>query len=159
MAYTLAQEMEHFIEFTSEYPDDAEFTAEGDFGLPGGGNILEAYRGWLQSRQIESSQIEQHSHYGMCLDVFVDGGSVWEMIQFPDPWLMILTPNSLAIPLVTASKVKARLHRATALFTEFLDQDPKLGFVGLFTRKEYERQSLKSSNTTAQTTASPSSGL
>ena len=135
--------MERFIEFTSEYPDDAELTAEGDIGQPGGSNILEAYRGWLGDKGFSSSPIDQHSHYGMCIDVTIDDGTVWEMIQFPDPWLMILKPNSLAIPLVNASKVKARLERATVLFIEFLKHDPKLGFVGSYTRKEYDSQAIQ----------------
>jgi len=152
-AQTLAQEMERFIEFTSEYPDDAEFTVEGDIGQPGGSNILEAYRAWLRRKQIKSSSVDQHSHYGMCIDVTIDDGTVWEMIQFPDPWLMILKPNCLAIPLFNASKVEARLECAKALFTEFLEHDPKLGFVGCFTRKEYDSHALKSANKAQHPTA------
>ncbi len=141
--------MERFIEFTSNYPDDAEFTVEGDIGQPGGSNILEAYRGWLRGKQVKSSSIDQHSHYGMCIDVIIDDGTVWEMIQFPDPWLMILKPNSLAIPLFNASRVEARLERAAALFIEFLEYDSQLGFVGCFTRKEYDSQAIKSANKAA----------
>ncbi|MEZ5323501.1 MAG: hypothetical protein R3F19_00325 [Verrucomicrobiales bacterium] len=112
----------------------AEFTSRGDIGQPGGSNILEAYRGWLRGKQIESSPVDQHSHYGMCVDVTIDDGTVWEMIQFPDPWLMILKPNSLAIPLFNASKVEARLERATALFIEFLECSPKRSLVASYQR-------------------------
>ena len=145
--------MERYIEFTSKYPDDAELTPEGDIGQPGGSNILAAYRRWLRDKGFSSNPIDQHSHYGMCIDVTIDDGTVWEMIQFPDPWLMILKPNSLAIPLFTASKVAARLERATALFIEFLEHDSKLGYGGCFTRKEYDSQAIKGANKMSHSTA------
>ena len=131
--------MKTHIEFRSDYEDDAEFSEEGDPAVPGGRNILEAYREWLGSRGIKASAVGPHSHYSMDLDVSVDEGEVWTMIQNPDPWLMITKPRGLRWPFMSRRRVEARHQAAIDLFTDFLKEDPKLHFVGASRRAEYER--------------------
>jgi len=129
--------MERFIEFKSSYPNDAIANGD-DIEVPAGRNIMEAYRDWLKERGIGTETVEQHSSYGMSLDVEIDGGTVWQMIQESDQWLMTIVPDGLRIPFLNAAQMDARFDKAIHLFTDFLEADPKLDLIGSYTRQEFQ---------------------
>lgn len=131
--------MKTYIEFRSKYPDDTEFDEAGDPVMPPGRNILTAYRVFLEAQGVQVSGIDQHSHYGQCVEVDIDGVQVWQMIQHPDPWLLIAESQVFRIPGLNAKRVDRKLYESLQLLRKFLNKDTSLEFVADYTRKEYEK--------------------
>ena len=87
-------EIKDYATFIADVPDDMVveegLLPEDDKVVqPGGAAVAELLRAAVANRGLTTSAIYQHSHYGWAFDVSVGRDTVWCMIQFPDPWLLI----------------------------------------------------------------------
>ena len=138
--------MKTFIEFRSTYEDDAQFDPDGNCLVPGGRGIMDAYVSWVRGRCERIDVVDQHSFYGWSVQLKINDGWVWQLIQNHDPWLLIAEARSIRIPFVNAKVVDARLEESLSLFKGFLGHDDHLEFVAEHTRAEYQASSGRQSN-------------
>jgi hypothetical protein len=132
--------MKTYIEFRSEYDDDSQHSENGYVELPRGRNIMESYCRWLKENQYPVDWVSQYEEYGWEVQIRIDDGWVWQMIQLSDEFLMIAEHRSIRIPFIKNPRIDSQLYTALSLFKEFLEQDDRLEFIGEYTRKEYEKQ-------------------
>lgn len=83
-----ARDLRGYATFLADVPDD-QVEEEGEIVKPGGAAIAELMRASVANRGLTTSAVYQHSFYGWAFDVSVGGKTVWCMVQFPDPWLLI----------------------------------------------------------------------
>jgi hypothetical protein len=77
-----------YATFLADVPDD-QVEEGGEIVKPGGAAIGELLRASVAQRGLATTPVYQHSFYGWAFDVTVGGKTVWCMLQFPDPWLLI----------------------------------------------------------------------
>jgi hypothetical protein len=79
----------NFVSFKSSLPDDSvEF--EREIAMPDGCALMELICDAFQRAGYAVSEVELHSCYGWCFDASDESGRFWLMVQFPDPWLLMI---------------------------------------------------------------------
>lgn len=79
----------NFATFRSSLPDDS-IEADGEIVVPCGRGLMDLIRTAFQRSGFEASEIDQHSHYGWSFDASGAEGRFWLMIQYPEPWLLMI---------------------------------------------------------------------
>lgn len=80
-----------FATFNSLLPDDTVWDDEGSVVTPGGKRILEWLSARLRALDWKCEGPKPHQFYGWVVEVATAAGTVLLIIQFPDPWLLIVT--------------------------------------------------------------------
>lgn len=81
--------IQNFATFRSSLPDDS-IEADGEIVVPCGRGLMDLIRTAFQRSGYEASEIDQHSHYGWSFDASGVEGRFWLMIQYPEPWLLMI---------------------------------------------------------------------
>ena len=81
--------IQHFATFKSSLPDDS-IEAEGEIVVPCGHELMDLIRTAFQRSGYEATEIDQHSSYGWAFDATGSEGCFWLMIQYPEPWLLMI---------------------------------------------------------------------
>ena len=125
-----------FVTFEASLPDDAVFAESGDVSVPSGRNICEVLIANMQSEGIVASDAEQHESYGWEFTAKIDGAEVRILVQWVEPWLMILENRS------GRSGVFRRAREPSAssmnLIHDVLKQVMEISNISWFTRGEFE---------------------
>jgi hypothetical protein len=79
----------NFATFGSNLPDDS-IESEGEIVVPCGRGLMELIRSAFQLSRYEVTEIDQHSFYGWSFDATGAEGTFWLMIQYPEPWLLMI---------------------------------------------------------------------
>ena len=79
----------NFATFTSSLPDDS-VEEEGEVVVPCGRSLMDLIRTAFRHFGYGVTEIEQHSSYGWFFDATGAEGRFWLMIQYPDPWLLMI---------------------------------------------------------------------
>lgn len=79
----------NFATFRSSLPDDS-IEADGEIVVPCGRGLMDLIRTAFQHSGYEASEVDQHSHYGWSFDASGSEGCFWLMIQYPEPWLLMI---------------------------------------------------------------------
>lgn len=79
-----------FATFDAELLDDSELSESGDILIPGGRGVSLLIRRLLQELGLVISEPEQHQFYGWKLNGEKDGSKFWFLLQYPNPWLLII---------------------------------------------------------------------
>jgi hypothetical protein len=77
-----------FAVFDAEFPDDGEFTPEGDVERPAGASVASALANILEAHRWEVAAPKQYSYYGWEITVTAADTTVWVLLQYPGPWLL-----------------------------------------------------------------------
>lgn len=81
--------IKNFATFGSRLPDDST-EADGEIVVPCGRGVMDLIRTAFQRSGYEASEIDLHSSYGWSFDVSGSEGRFWLMIQYPEPWLLMI---------------------------------------------------------------------
>ena len=81
--------IQNFATFRSSLPDDS-IEADGEIVVPCGRGLMDLIRTAFQRSGFDASEIDQHSHYGWSFDASGAEGHFWLMIQYPEPWLLMI---------------------------------------------------------------------
>src|SRR5262249_23583336 len=100
-----------FATFEADFPDGS-LEKEGNAVVPQGENIARAISESLAARGYQVSTPGQHSHYGWSIDLRGDAGYFWLLVQYPDPWLLIVHDSRM---------IWTRVFRGQAAFAALID--------------------------------------
>ena len=79
----------NFATFTSSLPDDS-VEAEGEIVVPCGSDLMDLIRTAFHRFGYQVTEIDQHSSYGWFFYATGAEGCHWLMIQYPEPWLLMI---------------------------------------------------------------------
>ena len=86
--------MRTFVTFESDFPDDGEFTEQGDTKRPAGCNVAFALAELLRRQNLSVTDPIQYSFYGWAFQASGDGVTLRFLLQFPGPWLLLSQDRS-----------------------------------------------------------------
>lgn len=137
-----------FACFEADFPDDGEFTAGGDIVRPGGRNVALALSEALRERGFAVTSPEQHSFYGWAFGVAGDDASIWVLLQFPGPWLLLSQDKT---GLLSRLKIdSAAFHRRVLeTLNQSLARDARFRNLSWYTKSEYEKGQSRGSGSPA----------
>lgn len=93
----------NFATFQSSLPDDT-IEAEGDIVVPGGRRLMDLIRSAFQRSGYKATEVDQHSSYGWFFHATGAEGCFWLMIQYPEPWLLMIQDSRWVWKRVFAGK-------------------------------------------------------
>lgn len=136
--------MRTFVLFEASFPDDSELESERHPETPGGRNVAESLVLGLKNRGYRCSEPKQHSFYGWSFDVDCNGITVWCLLQFPGPWLLLSeTRSPLFARLIGQRTHEAHIAVLKAL-SEAIKGDCRFSSVKWLTKSEYEARNMSS---------------
>jgi len=127
-----------FACFETDVPDDGEFTAGGDIVRPGGRNVALALTEALRERGFAVTAPEQHSSYGWAFSVAGDDASVWVLLQFPGPWLLLSQDKTGLLSRLKCDSAESH-RRVLATLNQSLVRDARFRNLRWYTKSEYEK--------------------
>lgn len=127
----------NYATFEADVPEDAEWDESENLIVPGGRNLMTAFAEQLQRKGWRCSAPEQHSFYGWTFEVATPSGTVEVLIQFPEPWLLLLVR-----PQTFFQKLLGRLdHRVEESLLEavheILATDPRISNLRWWSHEDY----------------------
>src|SRR5205809_314413 len=75
--------------FKTNLPDDAQWDQNDNLIQPGGLNLAEAICNGLTQHSVRPTKAQQHSFYGWAFEMEIEGVTIWAMLQFVEPWLLM----------------------------------------------------------------------
>ena len=128
-----------YTTFEADFPDDAEFTENGDIKHPGGLKIARVLGELLESRGLKVSAPKQHSFYGWAFVVRDHNYSFWFLLQFPGPWLLLSQNRTSWIQRLFRSKPLSQHRRTLEILNESLRQDGRFRNIQWYHKQYYEQ--------------------
>jgi hypothetical protein len=124
-----------FATFHAGLPDDSEENSSGDIVVPAGRNLVERLAGTLRADNLTVKAPHQHSFYGWVFDVQSGNATVWCLVQYPEPWLLVTELRG-----DTSARTTGQDFHATVLnaIDRALKADSLVSKVQWFTKAEYE---------------------
>ena len=131
-----APDIRGYATFLADLPDDQ--VEDGDeIVKPGGAAIAELLRAAVANRGLTTSPVYQHSFYGWAFDVSAGGVTVWCMVQFPDPWLLITEVPGTLLGRLFRRRPGETQETVLSILRETLSAPP-FKSAAWMTRTEYE---------------------
>jgi len=130
--------MRTFVTFEHPSIEEGRFDSHGEL-IPGGRPILDAVRDRMAQRGHSVTEVEEHESYGWCFYTEVHATRVWSMLQFAEPWLIIVE-----VPVRWLQRLKGRrvddAQQCVCLdLHEVLSAIPDARNVRWYTRSEFGR--------------------
>lgn len=127
-----------FITFEADFPDDIKFSESEDIERPGGHNIALAMSEIFTSRGLKVSDVWQRDYYGWEFSVKDRGLTVWLILQFGEPWLLLINNDTSIFRRLFGSKLPDYSSLLDTLI-DYLGQDARFTCIQRFTEEEYNK--------------------
>jgi len=122
--------------FQADFPDDAEWSAEGDLLVPGGKAVTEAIVAGLKARNMAVGEVTQHEWYAWAFSV--ERYSC--VVQGNEDWLVIVEDNAgMLKKALRGAETSGEFEAFLNTFHDVLTTDQRISDVHRYTRAEYER--------------------
>jgi len=130
---------ENFVIFDSSFPDDTVWNGDGNPETPGGRAICDFMKVELSENGWTCSETKPYCFYGWSFDVSSASGGTMVLLQYPGPWLLIVTRHpSLWKRLrgIPDDRVESRLLECVH---QLLAKDSRISVVKRLSRADYFR--------------------
>jgi hypothetical protein len=130
--------LRNYVTFAHPSIEEDKCDSHGEL-LPRGSEILAAVRDKMGERGSLVTEIEEHDGYGWCFYTEVDGTRVWSMLQFCEPWLLIVEVPLRWLQRLKGKRVDELQERVCRDIHEVLKAMPQARNVQWFTPSEFQR--------------------
>jgi hypothetical protein len=129
--------MRTYATFKSTFPDDQR-EEDGRIVAPGGRNVMEYLREQLIVRGFNVAKAENHEDFGWAFAISLEDCSVWCLLQFAEPWLLISELHVGLLKRLFHLPAPSSLQRVCESLHDIIVSSPSLLEPKWFTREEYE---------------------
>ena len=128
-----------YVAFHADFPDDAQWDAQGNLFVPGGQTIAESLRTQLQSAGFSCSDVFQHDDYGWTFDAVSEKIKVWCLLAaVEDAWLLILKQKKSIIRYLFVPIGNLAFEEFQDKVHEILTGDERFSKVSWYTKSDYD---------------------
>jgi hypothetical protein len=127
-----------YLTFEADFPNDAEFAESGDIKRPGGLMIAQVLCKVFQRRTMIVSEPEQHSFYGWSFVVGDGGSTIWFLLQFPGPWLLLSQNRTSLRERIFSPRSSSKHRTVLEILNESLAKDKRFREMKWYTKQQYE---------------------
>ena len=148
MAVQVVQRNFVTFDWPSENPDEHEVDGEV---VPGGRSIMEFVHRAIQSAGFSVSPVGQHDSYGWYFEANVGEVTVWSMLQFSEPWLLISEVRQPLLRRIFRRPSDTGLTELCEAIHNLLSRSPMASNLQWFTRDEFNQKKGKNGAPTPST--------
>lgn len=135
---TCIMESRNYITFESSFSDDAEWTATGSPLVPAGRAIAQFLVAQIACLDWRCSEPEQHSFYGWSFEVDHAGATIWCLLQYAEPWLVITECRTAVIARLLRPTQREKHAQVVDAIKTAMQQDSRFSAIRLWTKTEFE---------------------
>lgn len=128
------------ITFEADFPDDTAWDARGGVIVPGGRAIALTLVALLESRVLTCSKPQQHSFYGWTFEVGFDGATIWCLLQYPGPWLILTECRTSVAMRVLHPRQRDKHQNVLRELVAAMHSDSRFTKIRPLTKAEFEAQ-------------------
>jgi hypothetical protein len=125
------------FEWDNPEEEESDFDDGGDITRPGGHAIAEHIQSGLRKRGLNVTNVEQHEFYGWAFDIVGNQNTVWCMLQFAEPWLLVAEVPSTWWERLKGRKPDAEHAEVCRAIHECLVSGGRASSVRWFSRKDF----------------------
>lgn len=129
-----------YVSFESDFHDDGEWDDGGNVVSPPGLAITKFVRDSFNSESIKAGEPENYEDFGWEFGCSVGRARVWVLLQFAEPWLIIVHLQSWIFNLMRGGSGTDALQQVCRTIDQTLKHDPRCRDIQWFTGDEYNRQ-------------------
>jgi hypothetical protein len=130
--------MKNLVTFEADFPDDLIRDDRGTVAVPGGRGIAASLAEELRRLGWSCSAAAQHSFYGWAFTLTASGRDSVAILQFPGPWLLLVTRKRGFWSKLTGSVEDRADPQVLAAIEQVLSADPRFWEVAWWSREGYE---------------------
>jgi hypothetical protein len=127
-----------FVTFESDLPNDEQWDDRERLEVPVGRSVLSLVRSLLTANGARCAEVIQHSFYGWRFVLDYQGQLIALIIQFADPWLIIVEPIRSFWLWVLGSSRRSKVTKFLGMFHELLKSNGHFANVRWHSKKDFK---------------------